>query len=68
MKKVSISEARQPLSSLIRDVAHGESFLITRSGIPIAELPGEVETGLTNLGQGNIFPAEGGGHEAIQHL
>ncbi len=38
MRTVSLMTANQEFSKLIKDVEHGESFLITRRGHPIAKL------------------------------
>lgn len=38
MRTVSLMTANQEFSRLIRDVEHGEGFLITRRGRPIAKL------------------------------
>ena len=38
MRTVSLMTANQEFSNLIRDVEHGEGFLITRRGRPVAKL------------------------------
>jgi prevent-host-death family protein len=38
MRTVSLMTANQEFSKLIREVEHGEGFLITRRGRPIAKL------------------------------
>ena len=38
MRTVSLMTANQEFSKLIRDVEHGEGFLITRRGRPVAKL------------------------------
>ena len=38
MRDVSLMQANQEFSRLIKQVEHGESFLITRRGHPVAKL------------------------------
>lgn len=38
MKKIGSYEAKTHLSSLLEQVANGESFTITKHGVPIAQL------------------------------
>ena len=38
MKKIGSYEAKSKLSSLLDKVANGETFLITKHGVPIAQL------------------------------
>ncbi len=38
MKKVSIAEAKAQLSSLLDDVMHGQTVMITRYDVPVAEI------------------------------
>jgi prevent-host-death family protein len=38
VKQIDIFEARTHLSSLVDQVSHGESFVIARSGTPLAKL------------------------------
>jgi prevent-host-death family protein len=38
MKQINIYEAKTHLSSLIDRVSHGESFVIAKSGTPLAKL------------------------------
>ncbi len=38
MRKVSLMTANQKFSRLIREVEHGQEYLITRRGQPIAKL------------------------------
>lgn len=38
MKKVSVAEAKAQLSSLLEDVADGETVTITRHNVPVAEI------------------------------
>jgi len=38
MKKLTITDARKQLSRLAQEAAKGETFLITKRGVPVAEL------------------------------
>ena len=44
MMKVSIKEAKNRLSELVRLAADGETVVITRNGDPVADLNGHKET------------------------
>jgi prevent-host-death family protein len=38
MKRITVSELRLQTSAIVRAVAEGESYIVEKSGVPVAEL------------------------------